>query len=43
MKLPTFTYESYLYIHLNVGKQITDVTSLLLQSNIWNHLTVCKQ
>ena len=32
-----------MYIHLNVCKQMTDVELLLLHSNIWNHLTVCKQ
>ena len=31
------------YIHLNVCKQMTDVTSLLLDINTWNHLTVYKR
>ena len=34
-----FPYESYMYIHLNVGKEITDVKLLLLHSN----LTLCQQ
>ena len=38
-----FTFKSYLYIHLNVYKQITDVKLLLLYSNTWNHLTECKK
>ena len=32
-----------IYIYLNVCKQMTDVKSLLLHSNTWNHLTVYKQ
>ena len=32
-----------MYIHLNVFKQMADVKLLLLHSNAWNHLTVCKQ
>ena len=28
-----FTYKSYMYIHLNVCKQMTDVKFLLLHSN----------
>ena len=32
-----------MYIYLNVCKQMTDVKLLLLHSNTWNHLTVCKQ
>ena len=32
-----------MYIYLNVCKQMTDVKLLLLYSNTWNHLTVCKQ
>ena len=31
-----------MYIYLNVCKQMTDVKLLLLHSNTWNHLTVCK-
>ena len=38
-----FTYKSYMYIHLNVCKQMTDVKLLLLYSRTWNHLTVCKK
>ena len=29
MKLPTITYKSYIYIHLNVNNQMTDVELLL--------------
>ena len=36
-------YHSTLYIYLNVCKEVTDVKLLLLQSNTWNHLTVCKK
>ena len=32
-----------MYIHLYEGKQMTDVKLLLLYSNTWNYLTVCKQ
>ena len=32
-----------MYIHLNVCKQMIDVKLLLLHSNTWNHLTVCKK
>ena len=32
-----------MYISLNVCKQMTDVKLLLLHSNTWNQLTVCKQ
>ena len=38
-----FTYKSYMYIHLNVCKQMTDGKLLLLYSNTWNHLTVYKK
>ena len=38
-----FTYKSYLYVHLNVWKQITDVILLLLHSNTWKQLTACQQ
>ena len=31
-----------MYIYLNVSKQMTDVKLLLLHSNTWNHLIVCK-
>ena len=31
-----------MYIYSNVYKQMTDVELLLLHSNTWNHLTVCK-
>ena len=30
-------------IHLNAYKQMTDVKLLVLHSNTWNHLAVCKQ
>ena len=32
-----------MYIYFNVCKQMTDVKLLLLHSNTWNHLTMCKQ
>ena len=32
-----------MYIHLNVCKQMTDITLLLLHSNTWNHLTLFKR
>ena len=32
-----------MYIYLNLCKQMTDVKLLLLHSNIWNHLMVCKK
>ena len=32
-----------MYIYLNVCQQMTDVTMLLLHSNILNHLTVRKR
>ena len=38
-----FPYKSYMYIHLNVSKQMTDVKLLLFQSNSWNYLTVWKE
>ena len=38
-----FTHKSYVYIHLKVGKQITIGKLLLLHSNTWNYLTMCKQ
>ena len=38
-----FIYKSYMYIYLNVCKQMTDVTLLHLHSKTWNHLTVRKQ
>ena len=38
-----FTYKSYMYIYLNVRKQMTHIRLLLLHSNIWNHFTACKQ
>ena len=34
------THKSYMYIHLNECKQMTDVKLLLLHSNSWNHLIV---
>ena len=37
------TNKSFMYINLNVNKQMTDVKLLLLHNNTWNHLTVCKQ
>ena len=44
MKLPTnYSLTNHIvYIHLNVCNQMTDVKLLLLYSNTWNHLTVCK-
>ena len=36
------SYINIMYIYLNVCKQMTDVKLLLLHSNTWNHLTVCK-
>ena len=38
-----FPYKLYMYIRLNVYKQMTDVKLLFLHSNTWNHLTLCKQ
>ena len=35
-----FSYKSYMYIHLDVWKQMTDAKLLLLHSNTWNHLTL---
>ena len=32
-----------MYMNLNVCKQMTNVKLLLLHSNTWNLLTVCKQ
>ena len=32
-----------MFIHLNECKQMTDVEFLLLRSNTWKHLTVCKK
>ena len=32
-----------MYIYLNVYKQMIDVKLLLLHSNTWNHLAVCKK
>ena len=32
-----------MYIYLTVCKQMNDVKLLLLNSNTWNHLTVCKK
>ena len=32
-----------MYIYLNVCQQITDIKLLLLHSNTWNNLTVCKK
>ena len=37
-----FTYK-YMYILLNVCKQMTDIKLLQLHSNIWNHLIMCKK
>ena len=37
-----FTYKSYMYIQLNVCKQMI-VTLLLLHRNTWNYLTVWKK
>ena len=38
-----FTYKSYMYIHLNMCKQMTDVKLLLLNSNTGNHFTELKK
>ena len=38
-----FTYKSYMYIPLNMCKQMTDAKFLLLHNNAWKHLTVCQQ
>ena len=38
-----FTHKSCMYINLNECKQMTDVKLLLLHSNSWNLLSVCKQ
>ena len=38
-----FTYKSYVYFHLNVCKQMTVATLLLLHCNTWNYLTLYKQ
>ena len=44
MKLSTdYSFTNHMYIHLNICKQMTDVKLLLLDSNTWNHLTVCKK
>ena len=32
-----------MYVYLNVYKQMIDDNLLLLNSNTWNHLTVCKK
>ena len=40
MKL--FIYKSYLCIHLNVCKQMTDIKLLMIHDKTWNHLTVPK-
>ena len=32
-----------MYIYLNVCKQMTDVKLLILYSNTWNYLTMCKK
>ena len=37
-----FPYKSYMYIHLKMYKQMTDVKLLLLRGNTWNHLSLCK-
>ena len=37
-----FTYKTYMYIHLNVCKQMTDIKLFLLHRNIWNYLIVWK-
>ena len=37
------TYKSYMYIHLNVCKQMTNVKLLLSHRFTWNHLTLRKQ
>ena len=38
-----FTHKWYMHDHLTVCKQMTDVKLLVLHSNTWNFLTVCKQ
>ena len=37
------TYKSYMYMYLNVCKQMIDVRLLLSHINTWNYLTVCQQ
>ena len=32
----------YIYIYLNESKQMTDVELLLLYSDTWNRLSLCK-
>ena len=39
----TFKSYIYIYIYLNVCKQMTDVNLLLLHRHAWSHLTVGKQ
>ena len=38
-----FPYKSYMYIHLNLCKQMTDVRILPFHSNTWNQLTLSKK
>ena len=39
----TIRLKTYMYIHLSLCEQMTDFKLLLLPSNTWNQLTVCKQ
>ena len=41
--LSNYSQTNHIYIHLNVYKQRTDGKLLLLHSNTWNYLTVCKK
>ena len=36
-------HKNHMYNHLNVSKQMTDVTLLLSHCNTWNNLAFCKQ
>ena len=38
-----YSLTNHMYIHLNLYKEMTDVKLLLLRSNTWNILTLCKQ
>ena len=39
----TFKLFNYTYIDINVCKEITDISLLLLHRNAWNHLTEYKE
>ena len=44
MKLPTnYLLATYMYIHFNFCKQMTDVKLLEILINTVNYLTMCKQ